>query len=66
MNAIETMTDDDLIDLQAEVLDALEASAHPAFDAANTDPALKDYATVGQRKVWLAIYGPMTNVLESR
>jgi hypothetical protein len=44
------------------VLDALEASNHPQFHAANTDKALKDNATNSQRKAWLAIYGPMTSV----
>jgi len=51
-----------LIDLQIAVLDALESSGHPEFAAANTDRALRDNASHSERKAWLAIYGPLTNV----
>ena len=51
---------EELIDLQAKVLDALEADGHPQFTAADTDPALKDRATDSERRAWLAIYGPLT------
>jgi hypothetical protein len=54
---------DDLLSLQCKVLDALEESGHPEFAAADSDPALKDAATKAERKAWLAIYGPLTNVL---
>jgi hypothetical protein len=56
------LDDDHLLDLQSQVLDALEGAGHPEFGAANSDPALKDRATASQRKAWLAIYGPMTEV----
>ena len=58
-----TMEEDEaLLDLQSKVLDALEAAKHPSFKAANTDKAIGDYATISQRKAWLAIYGPLTDV----
>jgi hypothetical protein len=57
------VTPDELLDLQVEVLEALEEANHPSFAAANADPALRDDASDGQRKAWLAIYGPLTNVL---
>jgi hypothetical protein len=52
-----------LIDLMVDVLDALEASGHPEFEAADHDPALRDDATDEQRRAFLAIYGPLTNVI---
>jgi hypothetical protein len=54
---------DELIDFQSRVLDALEANEHPQAEAAYDDSATKDNATSSQRKAWLAIYGPMTDVL---
>ncbi len=57
---MESLTSDQLFDLMVEVLDALEGAPHHA--AAVTDPALDDMATDSQRKAWLAIYGPLTNV----
>lgn len=53
---------DALIDLQIRVLDALEAAGHPNFAAANDDDALGDDASASERKAWLAIYGPLTDV----
>jgi hypothetical protein len=52
-----------LIDLMVDVLDALETAGHPEFEAADHDPALRDDATDEQRRAFLAIYGPLTNVL---
>ncbi len=57
---MEALTSDQLLDLMVEVLDALEGTPHHA--AANADPALDDMATDSQRKAWLAIYGPLTDV----
>jgi len=56
------MDADELLDLQVQVLNALEAAGHPEYDAANSDRALQDNASDSERKAWLAIYGPMTNV----
>jgi hypothetical protein len=56
------MDDDALIDLQIEVLDALETADHPQFAAANSDRALRDGASASERKAWLAVYGPLTGV----
>jgi hypothetical protein len=58
----ENLTDDVLIDLQCQVLNALESTGHPEFAKADRDPALKDNATDSERKAWLAIYGPLTDV----
>ena len=54
---------DRLIDLQAKVLEALESTGHPEFQAADSDRALRDMASISERKAWLAIYGPLTSVL---
>ena len=54
---------DRLIALQSKVLDALEAAEHPQYEAAEEDRALRDAASLAERKAWLAIYGPLTNVL---
>jgi hypothetical protein len=69
---------DELLSLMGDVLDALEAQAeqeHPGlsdkallagdseFAKASRDPARKDAASISERKAWLAIYGPMTDVL---
>jgi len=62
----ETIATDELLSLMGDVLDALEDAGHPAFAAADRDPAMKDSATDSQRKAWLAVYGPLTDVLESR
>ena len=56
------LDDEELLDLQCQVLDALETAGHSAFIVANSDPALKDRATISQRKAWLAIYGPLTSI----
>lgn len=58
---MKNLTSDQLLDLMVEVLEALEGTSHHA--AANADPALDDMATDSARKAWLAIYGPLTNVL---
>jgi hypothetical protein len=67
---------DDLLSLMGDVLDALETQAeHPGlsdkallagdseFAKASRDSATKDAASISERKAWLAIYGPMTDVL---
>jgi hypothetical protein len=57
----ETETDR-LVALQSKVLDALEAAEHPQYDAAENDRALRDDASTAERKAWLTIYGPLTDV----
>jgi hypothetical protein len=57
-----TITPNELIDLQAKVLEALEDANHPSFAAADNDKAINDNATDSQRKAWLAVYGPLTDV----
>ena len=52
----------DLSSLQVDVLDALEEAGHPEHRTAKSDPAIRALATSSQRKAWLAIYGPMTNL----
>lgn len=52
----------DLSSLQVDVLDALEEVDHPEWKNAKSDPAIKALATSSQRKAWLMIYGPMTNI----
>ncbi len=54
---------DELLDLQCKVIQALEDANHPALEAAMDDNGLNDGATSSQKKAWLAIYGPLTNVL---
>jgi hypothetical protein len=61
-NVPETETDR-LIALQSQVLDSLEAAEHPQYDAAESDRALRDAASTAERKAWLAIYGPLTDVV---
>ena len=64
MNAKKTFKrTDELEDLMVKVLTALETSTHPSFAAANADSAINDMAGDSAKLAWLAIYGPLTNVL---